>query len=178
MGVGVKVVSWARVRPQYRRWCTSEIPSRAGEGSGLRDDSESKAGGGAPAPHSAYPSVAPRLFAGAHHQDGRGGGGGAGFVLDGDGESFGFRARGKRRIDYRRTAVRVWLEYSSGDGRALRRDQPEFVGFSGRQNGHVVGDEDQAAAVAEIEGFALGLRRSLQGDQGYALGFGIDDGRD
>src|SRR5450755_4486306 len=50
------------------------------------------------------------LLSSAHHDDGHGGRSGAGFVLDGDGEGFGFRACGQRRIDDGGAAAGVGFE--------------------------------------------------------------------
>ena len=69
------------------------------------------------------------------------------------------------------------LNTPAGNGRALRRNQPQLVGFLRRQGRHVIRHKKQAAAVPQIECLALRLRRSLHRNQCDVLGFRRDDRR-
>ena len=75
------------------------------------------------------------LLARAHHDDWHRGRGRASFVLYCDGEGFGLGTGRQRRIDDRCAAVGIGLEHARGDGRALRRNQPQLIGLLRRQAG-------------------------------------------
>ena len=74
---------------------------------------------------------------------------------------------GSGGIDDRCAAVRIRLENSGGNGRAVGGDEPQFIRLLRRQRLEIAGQENQTRPVADINCLALWLRRSLGRDQGH-----------
>ena len=97
--------------------------------------------------------------------------------LDRNRKRLGLDTGRQRRLNHGRAAVCIGLEDSCRDGRAVGRDQPQFVSFLRRCSWHVAGQEDQTGPVANVDRFPLRLRRSLRRHQGHPHRVGRGQGR-
>src|SRR3984885_3490785 len=129
--------------------------------------------------HSSSSTVAWRLalLARAHHQNRHGRRSRPSLIFHRDRERLCLNCCRQQRIHHTRAPMRIGLEHSCRNRRAVNRNQPQLISLPRRQRWHVIRQEDQATAAPQIKCLALWLRRCLRRNQRHPLRFGIKDRR-